>query len=110
MSDDWKDRQEFAVWANTPDGKRHRYCLPTDYHQAERVAKELRASGRSKVSIRDFNAVDDLSEALRALLASPILLGDDPATVAAYQQAQRALEKVSTYQPLEQPLGSEAKS
>jgi hypothetical protein len=64
--DGWKDRREFAVWANAPDGSRHRYCLPTDYRQAERVARELRHNGRTNVEIRDFNAVDDLARACRA--------------------------------------------
>ena len=69
VDESWKDRREFAVWANAPDGTRHRYCLPTNYHSAERTAKELRHNGGTEIAIIDFNAIDDLLDACRAAVA-----------------------------------------
>lgn len=42
---------KYSVFADTPDGVTHRYCLPCDQQQAERIAEELRRSGRVKVRI-----------------------------------------------------------
>lgn len=50
---------------------------------------------QAQAIVRACNSHDELVEALQGLLASPILIGNNPAALAAYDAAQHAVAKAT---------------